>query len=174
MQLFHHLDIIHSLLADIKSFLYMKRQICYLLLKEGRKKREREKDGPIFLWAVATPARGKVPTPLFQPERKKSSGISSVKLTPGHELPTQKDSSSSAISPSTRPDFLYARRTYGCSTKLNASSCRVHVTIDASIDAFLELSSNYTYTRYICVHTNVSSEKKREKVEKEAEKNFWT
>lgn len=42
MQLFHHLDIIHSLLADIKSFLYMKRQICYLLLKEGRKKRERK------------------------------------------------------------------------------------------------------------------------------------
>lgn len=54
------------------------------------------------------PWKSSVPmlAPLFQPERKKSSRISSVKVTPGHELPTQKDSSSSAIFPSTRPDFL--------------------------------------------------------------------
>lgn len=111
----------------------MKRQICYLLLKEGRKKRERKT--VLFFSEPWQHLRVEKSQRHFSSRKERNRReYPRLNLLPAMNFPLKKIRHRLQYPPPRGPTSC-TRETYGCSTKLNASSCRVHVTLQMPLQS---------------------------------------
>lgn len=159
----------------------MKKQICYLWLKKKRKKKKKRERvareawmvDPIFLWAMATPARGKV-APMSQrhfsnrKERNRRE-YSRLKLFPAMNFLLKKIRHRLQYPPPRGPTFC--TREELMAVRRNLMHPRVVYTwLYRCLSRVVVQLHVYTI---VCVHTNISKRKKDRK-EEEAEKNLYT